>query len=150
MRASEIRAMHPDATILGGKAGGKGIKVPKHMLSARQVQVAREGDSHDGEGLILRVQKKAVSWVLRYRVASGKRRELGLGAVDRSNIEAAGASLTGARELADQARDQLVPGVRDPDRCPHERSADRAVDRVRQAGADLDHSGRVRNEGARQ
>jgi len=30
--------------------------VPKHMLSARQVQVAREGDTHDGEGLILRVQ----------------------------------------------------------------------------------------------
>lgn len=30
--------------------------MPKHMLSARQVQVAREGDTHDGEGLILRVQ----------------------------------------------------------------------------------------------
>ncbi len=27
--------------------------MPKHMLSARQAQVAREGDTHDGEGLIL-------------------------------------------------------------------------------------------------
>ena len=85
--------------------------MPKHMLSARQVQVAREGDTHDGEGLILRVQGKGASWVLRYRVASGKRRELGLGAVDRSNIEAAGASLTGARGLADQARDRLKRGI---------------------------------------
>jgi hypothetical protein len=85
--------------------------VPKHMLSARQVQVAREGDIHDGEGLILRVQKTAASWVLRYRVASGKRRELGLGAVDRSSIQAAGASLTGARELADEARNQLKRGI---------------------------------------
>ncbi len=41
------------------------------MLSARQVQVARDGDTHDGEGLILRVQGKGASWVLRYRVASG-------------------------------------------------------------------------------
>ena len=41
--------------LLGGRAGGKGIDVPKHMLSARQVQVAREGDTHDGEGLIRRV-----------------------------------------------------------------------------------------------
>jgi hypothetical protein len=70
--------------------------VPKRTLSARQVQVAREGDTHDGEGLILRVQKSAASRVLRYRVASGKPRELGLGVADRSNIEAAGASLTGA------------------------------------------------------
>ena len=30
--------------------------MPKHMLSARQVQVSRVGDTHDGEGLILRVQ----------------------------------------------------------------------------------------------
>jgi hypothetical protein len=97
--------------------------VPKHMLSARQVQVAREGDTHDGEGLILRVQKKAASWVLRYRVASGKRRELGLGAVDRNNIEAAGASLTGARELADEARDQLRRGIDPIDAKRAERKA---------------------------
>jgi Arm DNA-binding domain len=62
--------------------------VPKHMLSARQVQFARERDTHDGKGLILRVQDKGAWWVLRYRVASGKRRELGLGAADRSSIEA--------------------------------------------------------------
>ena len=98
--------------------------MPKHMLSARQVQVAREGDTHDGEGLILRVQKKAASWVLRYRVASGKRRELGLGAADRSSIEAAGASLTGARELADEARSQLKRGIDPIDARRAERRAE--------------------------
>jgi hypothetical protein len=100
--------------------------VPKHMLSARQVQGARrrQGDTHDGEGLILRVQKKAASWPLQYRVASGKRREPGLGAVDRSSIQAAGASLTGARELADEARNQLK-------RC-----------KSRSRSADLQHSRR--------
>src|ERR1700675_604457 len=85
--------------------------MPKHMLSARQVQVAREGDTHDGEGLILRVQGKSASWVLRYRVSSGRRRELGLGPADRSSIEAAGASLTRARKLADEARDRLDHGI---------------------------------------
>jgi len=81
------------------------------MLSARQVQVARQGDTHDGEGLILRVQGRSASWVLRYRVASGQRRDLGLGPADRSSIDAAGASLTGVRELADEARDQLKRGI---------------------------------------
>ena len=94
------------------------------MLSARQVQVAREGDTHDGEGLILRVRKRAASWVLRYRVASGKRRELGLGAVERSSIEAAGASLTGTRELADKARDQLKRGIDPIDARRAERKAE--------------------------
>ena len=98
--------------------------MPKHMLSARQVQVAREGDTHDGEGLILRVQGRTASWVLRYRVASGKRRELGLGAADRGSIEAAGASLTGARELADQARDQLKRGIDPIDAKRAERKAE--------------------------
>ncbi len=73
------------------------------MLSARQVQVARVRDTHDGEGLILRVQGKGAWWLLRYRGANAKRRELGLGAADRSSIEAAGASLTDARELADES-----------------------------------------------
>jgi Arm domain-containing DNA-binding protein len=98
--------------------------MPKHMLSARQVQVAREGDTHDGEGLILRVQKKAASWVLRYRVASGKRRELGLGAVERCSSQAAGASLTGARELADEARNQLKRGIDPIDARRAERKAE--------------------------
>jgi integrase len=98
--------------------------VPKHMLSARQVQVAREGDTYDGEGLILRVQGRRASWVLRYRVASGKRRELGLGGVERGSIGAAGASLTGARELADEARDQLKRGVDPIDARRAERKAE--------------------------
>ena len=124
--------MHSDATILEGRAGGKGIDVPKHMLSARQVQVAREGDTHDGEGLILRVQGRTASWVLRYRVTSGKRRDLGLGAADRGSIEAAGTSLTSARELADEARGQLKRGIDPIDARRAERKAewDAAMDPV--------------------
>lgn len=94
------------------------------MLSARQVQVARAGDTHDGEGLILRVQGNGASWVFRYRVASGKRRELGLGAADRSSIEAAGASLTDARELADEARSRLKRGIDPIDARRVERKAE--------------------------
>jgi hypothetical protein len=95
----------------------------RHLLSARQVQVVRDGNTHDGEGLILRVQKKTASWVLRYRVASGKRRELGLSAV-RSNIQAAGANLIAARELADEARDQLKRGIDPIDARRAERKAE--------------------------
>jgi hypothetical protein len=62
--------------------------------------------------------------VLRYKGASGKRRELGLGAADRSSIGAAGASLTGARELADEARDQLKRGIDPIDARRAERKAD--------------------------
>ncbi len=111
--------------------------MPKHMLSARQVQVARVRDTHDGEGLILRVEGKGAWWLLRYRAASGKRRELGLGAADRNSIGAAGASLTGARELADEARDQLKRGIDPIDAKRAERKAewDAAVKKRRQAAA---------------
>jgi Arm DNA-binding domain len=76
----------------------------RHLLSARQVQVAREGDTFDGDGLILRVRDGRAAWVLRYTAPTGKRRELGLGGADRASIEEAGASLTRARKAADEAR----------------------------------------------
>lgn len=98
--------------------------MPKHMLSARQVQVARDGDTHDGDGLILRVHKSAASWVLRYRVASGKRRELGLGTADRGSIVAAGGTLTEARQLADEARNRLKRGIDPIDAKRAERKAE--------------------------
>jgi hypothetical protein len=146
MRASEIPANAPRRNDFGGKSGGKEIDVPKHMLSARQVQVAREGDTHDGEGLILRVQGRTASWVLRYRVASGKRRELGLGAVDRGSIEAAGASLTGARELADQARDQLKRGIDpiDARRCRAQSRVGRSDEEARRRSGRGDHAAQLR------
>ncbi len=83
----------------------------RYLLSARHVQVARKGDAFDGDGLILRVKPTSASWVLRYTAASGRRRELGLGAADRSSIEAAGASLKEARKRAEQARAQLEAGT---------------------------------------
>jgi integrase len=83
----------------------------RYLLSARQVQVAREGDTFDGDGLILRVRGKSAGWVLRYTASSGKRREFGLGTADRSSIEAAGAGLARARKRADEARDQLERGI---------------------------------------
>jgi len=83
----------------------------RHLLSARQVQVAREGDTFDGDGLILRVRDGTAAWVLRYTAPTGKRRELGLGGADRASIDAAGASLTRARKAADEARDELGRGI---------------------------------------
>jgi hypothetical protein len=34
----------------------------RHLLSAREVQVAREGDTFDGDGLIFRVKEHSASW----------------------------------------------------------------------------------------
>jgi integrase len=97
----------------------------KHLLSARQVQVARDGDTFDGDGLILRVKDESASWVLRFTASSGKRRQLGLGTADRSSIEAAGASLTRARKAANVARDQLCCGIDPIEARRSEREAER-------------------------
>ena len=107
----------------------------KHVLSARQVQVARKGDTIDGEGLILRVKPKSASWVFRYTAPNGSRRELGLGKADRSSIEAAGANLRRARKRADEAREQLDGGI-DPIEARHaKREAERRVAAERRAQA---------------
>ncbi len=93
-----------------------------HLLTARQVQAAGEGDHADGGGLLLRVRVEGVSksgkrtpagesWVLRYTSPSGKRREMGLGVVHRGSTAQAGAALTAARDLAHKAREQLRLGV---------------------------------------
>ncbi len=50
-----------------------------NLLSVREVQVAAEGDSSDGGGLLLRVRGTAASWVLRYTSIDSRRREMGLG-----------------------------------------------------------------------
>ena len=71
-----------------------------HLLSVREVQTAVDGDHSDGGGLMLRVRDALASWVFRYTAASGKRREMGLGAANRNNAAIAGASLTDARDLA--------------------------------------------------
>jgi hypothetical protein len=110
----------------------------KHLLSARQIQVAREGDTFDGDGLILRVRDKRASWVLRYTASSGKRRELGLGAADRSSVEAAGASLARARKVADEARAKLERGIDPIEARRSERDAQRMAaraEKIREDGA---------------
>ncbi len=81
------------------------------LLTSRQVQAAGDGDHSDGAGLVLRVRGVSVSWVLRYTAPSGRRREMGLGAVRRSNAKDAGESLTAARTAAARARSQLQLGA---------------------------------------
>lgn len=82
-----------------------------HLLAVRQVMAAKDGDHSDGGGLLLRVRGDSASWVMRYTAPTGRRREMGLGPARRSNPEQAGAGLTGARDLAHKAREQLRHGV---------------------------------------
>lgn len=51
------------------------------------------------------------SWVFRFTSPAGKRREMGLGKLVRNDLAAAGKSVTGAREAADDARRRLRNAV---------------------------------------
>ncbi len=82
-----------------------------NVLTVREVQAAREGDHSDGGGLLLRIRGDSATWVYRYTSASSKRREMGLGTVDRNNATIAGKSLTVAREAAHAARALLMQGT---------------------------------------
>ncbi|MCW5624825.1 MAG: tyrosine-type recombinase/integrase [Burkholderiales bacterium] len=79
-----------------------------NLLSVREVMTARDGDISDGGGLLLRCSHETAAWVFRYTAPNGKRREMGLGACSRQSAQAAGASLTQARDLAAQARAMLA------------------------------------------
>lgn len=98
-----------------------------HLLTAREVLNAGDGDHSDGGGLLLRVRGGdcSASWVLRFRSSTGRRREVGLGAAHRGNVQQAGAALTTARDLAHNCRGQLRSGI-DPIEA---RDARRNVDR---------------------
>jgi hypothetical protein len=50
-----------------------------HLLSARAVQTASEGDHSDRGGLLLRIYSSSATWVVRFTAPNGKRREIGLG-----------------------------------------------------------------------
>jgi len=121
-----------------------------HLLTAREVQSAGDGDHADGGGLLLRIRRGRVSaagetlpesesWVLRYTAPSGKRREMGLGVAHRASTAQAGASLTTARGLAHAAREKLSSGT-DPlvAREAH-RDAARAADGQRKADKAREH-----------
>lgn len=82
-----------------------------NLLTAREVQHAGDGDHTDGGGLLLRVRGSSASWVFRYSSPNGKRREMGLGVTRRGSPAQAGDSLTGARDDAHRAREQLRQGV---------------------------------------
>src|SRR5450755_4531921 len=108
--------------LTGGLAGGLerkgGLRMVRktttaalHLLSARQVQNAPDGDHRDGGGLLLRVRSDSASWVYRFTALSGKRREMGLGVARRGSAALAGDSVAGARELAHDARELLKRGT---------------------------------------
>lgn len=78
-----------------------------HLLTVLEARTARNGNHSDGGSLILRVRDSAASWVFRHTAASAKRREMGVGTFHRANAAQAGASLTGARDMAADARQLL-------------------------------------------
>jgi integrase len=97
-----------------------------HLLTARQLQAAQDGDHTDGGGLLLRVRGDSVAWVFRYTSAAGKRREMGLGVCHRGSTAQAGDSLTTARRAAHDARELLTRGT-DPLDAKDQRRADAAA-----------------------
>lgn len=84
-----------------------------HILTAREIQNANDGDYSDGAGLTLRVAEatNTASWVMRYTAPSGKRREMGLGPAFRGSLKQAGDALTSARDAAHDARELLRRGL---------------------------------------
>jgi integrase len=107
-----------------------------NLLSVREVLTAREGEKSDGGGLLLRCSRGRTAWVFRYTSATGKRREMGLGACARHNAKAAGESMALARELAAKAR-ALLAG--DPPRDPidvRDRTREEAREAARQRKAE--------------
>ena len=61
-----------------------------NLLSVRDVLNARDKELSDGGGLLLRCTGPSAAWVFRYTSATGKRREMGLGACAHHNARAAG------------------------------------------------------------
>jgi len=108
--------------------------MPRHLLSARQVQTAC-ADLADGDGLILRVKPNGASWTLRYTSSSGRRREFGLGKAIRDSLEAAGASLKRARQRAEEARTPLDRGLDPVDEKHAKRRKAHEVETQRRAEA---------------
>jgi len=114
--------------------------VPLHLLSPREVQVARDGDHPDGGGLVLRVREPRAVWVFRYTSPKGRRRDAGFGVAHRDSLAEAGASLRQARERAGLARDSLAAGIDFLDQKKSEREAaaqERAAARAHRAAQQI-------------
>jgi hypothetical protein len=82
-----------------------------HLLTARQVQAAPDGDHTDSGGLLLRVRGESASWVFRFTAPSGRRREMGLGVCHRGSTAQAGDSITTARRRATAGPWHAAPGT---------------------------------------
>lgn len=104
-----------------------------HLLTARQVQAAGDGDHGDGGGLLLRVKADSASWVFRYTAPTGKRREMGLGVARRGSTAQAGDTLTAARDAAHKARERLREGIDPLDAKAQEREAAQQAEARRKA-----------------
>jgi integrase len=81
-----------------------------HLLTARQVQAAADGDHADGGGLLLRIRGDSAAWVFRYTAPSGNRREMGLGVCFRGSTAQAGDAVASARRQAVDCRNFLAAG----------------------------------------
>ena len=99
-----------------------------NLLSVREVLAAPDGDTFDGGGLVLRVHDASASWVYRFTSTNGRRREMGLGVAQRGSAKQAGESLTGARERAREAREQLGRGIDPIDERQRLKQAAKATD----------------------
>lgn len=105
-----------------------------HLLTARQVLAAGDGDHADGGGLLLRVRGESVSWGFRFTSpTAGKRREMGFGVCHRGSVAQAGSSLTGARDLAHGAREMLRRGADPIDHREGQREAGQQAAAARKA-----------------
>lgn len=81
----------------------------------------------------------SASWVLRYTASTGRRREMGLGIARRGSAAQTGDSLSGARELAHEARELLKRGVDPIDARDGKREADRQVEQAKKADKAREH-----------
>lgn len=104
-----------------------------HLLTAREVLAARDGDMTDGGGLLLRALDPSVSWVFRFTSTSGRRREMGMGAAMRATPKQAGESLTAARTKVVKARELLGQGIDPIDEREGRREAAQNAEVVKKA-----------------
>ena len=82
-----------------------------HLLTVREILSSTDGDLADGGGLFLQTRGASRSWQYRYTAPSGRRREMGLGPAIVTSTKAAGASLTLARDLAQEKREMVRKGL---------------------------------------
>lgn len=85
--------------------------MPLHQLKVVAVHKARDGDLADGGGLCIKVVNGTARAAFRFTAPDGRRRETGLGVLNRASLAATGNSLVWARELAEKARRMLADGV---------------------------------------